>query len=171
MTKQEELTYLFGILSEASKWTASDDDNRDLVRMEVEERIHNLINGVVPVPDENGLIQSSIHPDNPNTVTKPGEFVDTVEEPLNEDDFKALEAARLNEHLANRNKSKNAKERWKHGRVRVTIDGKPVWKLESDCHKEIIPGFEKKWHWVPNDPDNKQKQCDAMWAEHEQEGK
>ena len=64
MTKQEELTYLFGILSEASKWTASADDDRDLVRMEVEERIYNLINGVVPVPDENGLIQSSIHPDN-----------------------------------------------------------------------------------------------------------
>ena len=44
MTKQEELNYLFGILSEASKWVASADDDRDLVRMEVEERIHNLIN-------------------------------------------------------------------------------------------------------------------------------
>ena len=33
MTKQEELNYLFGILSEASKWVASADDDRDLVRM------------------------------------------------------------------------------------------------------------------------------------------
>lgn len=51
MTKQEELTYLFGILSEASKWSASPGDDRDFVRMEVEERIRNLINGVVQKPD------------------------------------------------------------------------------------------------------------------------
>lgn len=172
MTKQEELTYLFGILSEASKWLRNDDD-RDLVRIEVEERIQKLINDVEPEPDENGIIQSSIHPDNPNTVTKPGEFVDTVEEPLNEDDFKALEAARLNEHLASPEKVWKAKERWKHGRVRVTINGKPVWKLESDCHKEIIPGFEKKWHWVWNGPEDKKiqegvnKLSDELWEAHE----
>jgi hypothetical protein len=145
MTKQEELTYLFGILSEASKWTASADDNRDLVRMEVEERIHNLINGVEPEPDENGLIQSSIHPD--------------VTPVLTEDDYRALEAAKVDEHLnEKREKQKLFKQRWKQGRVRVTIDGKPVWKLESDCHKEIIPGFEKKWHWVWNGADGKQEQ-------------
>lgn len=51
MTNQEELTYLFGILSEASKWSASPGDDRDFVRMEVEERIRNLINGVVPEQD------------------------------------------------------------------------------------------------------------------------
>ena len=51
MTKQEELTYLFGILSEASKWFSSPDDDRDFVRMEVEERIRNLINDAVTEHD------------------------------------------------------------------------------------------------------------------------
>lgn len=50
MTKQEELTYLFGILSEASKWASSSDDP-DSVRVEVEDRIRNIINCVVQEPD------------------------------------------------------------------------------------------------------------------------
>lgn len=142
MTREEELTYLFGILSEASKWTASSDDPRDLVRMEVEERIANLIKGVTPEADENGLIQSTIHPDIP------------VVEPLTADDFKALEAQKLEDYIEKkRAQNRKAKEKWKNGRVRVTIDGKPVWKLESDCQKEIIPGFKKKWHWVWNGKD------------------
>lgn len=62
MTNQEELTYLFGILSEASKWTRSEDDDRDSVRMEVEERIQRLL-GNGGEPDENGVIQSVVHPD------------------------------------------------------------------------------------------------------------
>lgn len=180
MTRQEELTYLFGILSEASKWTASPDDNRDLVRMEVEERIHNLINGVEPEPDENGLIQSSIHPDNPKTVTKPGEFVDTVEEPLNEDDFKALEAARLNEHLSKRNK---AREKWKTDKVRCQENGKSVWHPERECHQEkLFPNNPKakKFRWIWDGPSSptvdknlptKSEQEEAMWAEHENSNK
>lgn len=167
MTSHEELTYLFGILSEASKWSSSPDDNRDFVRLEVEERIRNLINGVVPEPDN----------------------LPAEEEPLTSSDYQALEAAKLNGYLLNNGhlpdpekaakavsdwkaKRVNAKERWKHGRVRVTIDGRPVWKLESDCHKEIIPGFEKKWHWVWNGPqDKKAQEEEAMWAEHEQGNK
>ena len=50
MTKQEELTYLFGILSEASKWASSNDDP-DSVRVEVEYRIRKLINDVVTEHD------------------------------------------------------------------------------------------------------------------------
>ena len=50
MTKQEELTYLFGILSEASKWASSHGDP-DTVRLEVEDRIRNLINGAMPEHD------------------------------------------------------------------------------------------------------------------------
>lgn len=50
MTKQEELTYLFGILSEASKWASSPDDP-DAVRLEVEYRIRKLIGGAVQEPD------------------------------------------------------------------------------------------------------------------------
>lgn len=161
MTKQEELTYLFGILSEASKWTASDDDNRDLVRMEVEERIHNLINGVEPEPDENGLIQSSIHPDN----------LPAEDEALTGADYQVLEAARLNEHLANKNKSR---EKWKADKVRCQEDGKTVWHPACECHQEkLFPNNPKakKFRWVWDGPQDKQEQCDAMWAEHEQEGK
>lgn len=175
MTKQEELTYLFGILSEASKWTASADDNRDLVRMEVEERIHNLINGVEPEPDENGLIQSSIHPDNPKTITKPGQFVDTVEEPLNEDDFKALEAARLNEHLASAEKAWRAKERWKADRVRCQENGKVVWRKKCECIQQPRdnskggPAWMWKWMGPATTTDEKKAQEDQMWAEHEKD--
>lgn len=50
MTANEELTYLFGILSEASKWASSPDDP-DAVRLEVEYRIRNLISGAVPEHD------------------------------------------------------------------------------------------------------------------------
>lgn len=138
MTKQEELSYLFGILSEASKWTASPDDNRDLVRMEVEERIHNLINGVEPEPDENGLIQSSIHPD--------------VNPVITEDDYKALEAARLNEHLASVEKVNESRSKWERGKVRVFIDGKHVWKPRSQCVKQPRDnsrgGCAWKWVWL-----------------------
>lgn len=152
MTKQEELNYLFGILSEASKWVASADDDRDLVRMEVEERIHNLINGVVPVPDENGLIQSSIHPDN-----------------LPAED----EALTGGEHIASVEKVREARSKWERDKVRVYIDGKHVWRKRSECVRQ--PRDNSKggapWKWVWIGPQDKQKQCDAMWAEHEQEGK
>ena len=76
MTRQEELTYLFGILSEASKWSSPDDD-RDFVRMEVEERIRNLINGLVREHDN----------------------LPAEEENLTGSDCQAPEAAKLNEHL------------------------------------------------------------------------
>lgn len=148
MTKQEELTYLFGILSEASKWSASPDDNRDLVRMEVEERIHNLINGVEPEPDENGLIQSSIHPDN-----LPAE----------------QENLTGSEYIDSPEKSDNARSKWERNKVRVYIDGRHVWKPREQCVKQ--PRDNSKggpaWKWVWIEPQDKKEQCDAMWAEHE----
>ena len=172
MTKQEELTYLFGILSEASKWTASEDDNRDLVRMEVEERIHNLINDIEPAPDENGLIQSSIHPDNPKTVIKPGQFVEKVEEPLKKDDFKALEAAKLSEHLASPEKVWKAKERWKADKVRCNENGHIVWRKRCECIQQ--PRDNSKggpawmWKWMgPATTTDKQAQEEQMWEQHE----
>ena len=155
MTREEELSYLFGILSEASKWTASPDDPRDLVRIEVEERVANLIKGVTPEPDENGLIQSSIHPD--------------VNPVITEDDFKALEAARLNAHLASVEKVKDARSKWERGKVRVFIDGRHVWKKRSECVKQPRDnskgGAAWKWAWLG--PQGKQEQCDAMWENHE----
>ena len=150
MTSQEELTYLFGILSEASKWSASPDDERDLVRMEVEERIHNLINGVEPEPDENGLIQSSIHPDNPPA----------------EDE--ALTGA---EHLASAEKVENARSKWERNKVRVFIDGKHVWKPRAECVKQQRDNSKggPAWKWVFGGPQERKKQEEeAMWAEHEQ---
>ena len=152
MTKQEELTYLFGILSEASKWTASPDDDRDLVRMEVEERIHNLINGVVPVPDENGLIQSSIHPDN----------LPAEEENLaGSDHMESVE----------RQPNKWSKQmKWRADKVRCTENGRLVWRPLAECHKQkLFPDNpqSKQFKWVWDNPQDKKEQCDAMWAEHE----
>lgn len=166
MTNQEELLYLLDLTMQATLWRLKDsDEQRTPLEIEVSSRIDRLKRELVE----------------PKTVTRPGEFVDKVLEPLNEDDYKALEAARLNEHLASPNKVREAKERWKKGRCRVIINGKPTWKLESDCHKEIIPGFEKKWHWVWNGSDGKKskeqaaevskpidKLSDEFWSEHEQ---
>lgn len=152
MTSHEELTYLFGILSEASKWSASPDDQRDLVRMEVEERIHNLINGIEPEPDENGYIQSSIHPDN-----LPAE----------------QENLTGSEYIDSPEKSDNARSKWERNKVRVYIDGRHVWKPREQCVKQ--PRDNSKggpaWKWVWIEPQDKKEQCDAMWAEHENSNK
>ena len=153
MTSQEELTYLFGILSEASKWSASPDDDRDLVRMEVEERIHNLINGVEPEPDENGLIQSSIHPDNL---------------PAEEENMTGSEHMESVERQPN----KWAKQRkWRADKVRCTENGRLVWRPLCQCHKEkLFPDNpeSKKFKWVWDGPqDKKAQEEEAMWAEHE----
>ena len=161
MTKQEELTYLFGILSEASKWTASADDDRDLVRMEVEERIHNLINGVVPVPDENGLIQSSIHPDN----------LPAESEALTGSDYQAIEDAKLNNgHLPDPKKAAKAVNEWRSKRVRCQENGHPVWRLRSECVKEPRDNRNggPRWTWKWIGPQDKKEQEEQMWAEHEQ---
>lgn len=159
MTKQEELQYLIGIVTEASKWTPSPDDQRDLVRMEVEERINNLVMGVEPEPDENGLIQSTIHPDNP------------VDEPLTGADYQALEAQHLNDYIEERRqRNRKSKDKWKKDKVRVYMNGKSVWKLRSECRK--VPRWPDKpeatgwkWEWVV--PQDKKAQEDEMWAEHE----
>lgn len=160
MTKQEELTYLFGILSEASKWTASADDDRDLVRMEVEERIHNLINGVEPEPDENGLIQSSIHPD-----SLPAES-----EALTGSDYQAPESEKLNRHLPDPEKAAKTVSEWKSKRVRCQENGHPVWHLRSECVKEPRDnrngGPRWTWKWI-GPQDKKAQEEEAMWTEHE----
>lgn len=155
MTQEQktELDILLDIVFEASKWKI--EDGQDGIRLEVESRIRNLI-----LTDKETVV--SCQPE--------------VSPVLTADDFNALEAARLNEHLASPDSMNKKLTKWKHGRVRVTIDGKLVWKLESECHKEIIPGFEKKWHWVWNGPEEKpvaevcqpvDKLSDELWAAHE----
>ena len=160
MTRQEELTYLFGILSEASKWTASPDDDRDLVRMEIEERIYNLINGVEPEPDENGLIQSSIHPDN----------LPAEEDNLTGSDCQATESEKLNGHLPDPGKAAKAVNEWRSKRVRCQENGRHVWHLRSECVKEPRDnrngGPRWTWKWI-GPQDKKKQEEEAMWAEHE----
>lgn len=162
MTKQEELQYLIGIVTEASKWTPSPDDQRDLVRMEVEERINNLVMGVEPEPDENGLIQSTIHPDVPDN---------PVDEPLTTADYQALEAHHLEDHLEKkRAQNRKAKEKWKKDKVRVVLNGRPVWKPLAECRK--VPRWPDKpgttgWKWEWVGPQEVDKLGDEFWKDHE----
>ena len=114
MTSHEELTYLFGILSEASKWASAHDDP-DSVRMEVEYRIRNLINGVVQEPDN----------------------LPAEEENLTGSDYQAPESEKLNNgHLPDPVKAAKAVNEWKSKRVRCQENGHPVWHLRSECVKE-----------------------------------
>lgn len=148
MTKQEELTYLFGILSEASKWASSHDDP-DSVRVEVEDRIRNLINGVVPEHDN----------------------LPAEEENLAVSDCQASESEKLNGHLPDPVTAAKAVSDWKSKRVRCQENGRPVWRPLCQCHKEkLFPDnpTAKKFRWVWDGPqDKKAQEEEAMWAEHE----
>lgn len=151
MNKQDELNYLFGILSEASKWSASPDDPRDLVRMEVEERIHNLINGIEPEPDENGDIQSSMHPDN----------LPAEDEPL---------TGSGNGRIPDPERAKKTINEWKNKRVRCYENGHHVWHLRNECVKQPRDNSKggPKWTWKWIGPqDKKAQEEEQMWAEHE----
>ena len=147
MTKQEELTYLFGILSEASKWESSPDDP-DSVRVEVEYRIRNLISGVVQEPDN----------------------LPAEEENLTGSDYQAPEAANLNSHLPDPGKAAKAVNEWKSKRVRCQENGHPVWHLRSECVKEPRDnrngGPRWTWKWI-GPQDKKAQEEEAMWTEHE----
>ena len=147
MTKQEELTYLFGILSEASKWASSSDDP-DTVRLEIEYRIRNLINGVVPEHDN----------------------LPAEEENLTGSDYQAPESSKLNGHLPDLVKAAKAVNEWKSKRVRCQENGHPVWHLRSECVKEPRDnrngGPRWTWKWI-GPQDKKAKEEEAMWAEHE----
>ena len=148
MTKQEELNYLFGILSEASKWASAHDDP-DSVRMEVEYRIRNLINGVVQEHDN----------------------LPAEEENLTGSGYQATEDAKLNNsHLPDPDKAAKAVNEWKSKRVRCQENGRHVWRLLCQCHKEkLFPDNpkSKKFRWVWDGPQDKEAQCDAMWDEHD----
>ena len=141
MTRQEELTYLVGILSEASKWASSSGDP-DTVRMEVEERVRNLISGVSPEPDnlpaEDELLTGSEH-------------MESVEQ---------------------QQPNKWAKQmKWRSDKVRCSENGRLVWHPLAECHKEkLFPDNpeSKQFRWVWDGPQDKEAQEEAMWAEHEQ---
>ena len=148
MTAHEELTYLFGILSEASKWASAHDDP-DSVRMEVEYRIRNLISGVVPEHDN----------------------LPAEEENLTGSDYQAPEDAKMNNgHLPDPVKAAKAVNEWKSKRVRCQENGHPVWHLRSECIKEPRDNRNggPRWTWKWIGPQDKKEQEEAMWAEHEQ---
>lgn len=148
MTNQEELTYLFGILSEASKWASSSDDP-DSVRVEVEYRIRNLISGAVPEHDN----------------------LPAEEENLTGSDYQAPESSNLNNgHLPDPGKAAKVVNEWKSKRVRCQENGRPVWRPLDQCHKEkLFPNNPnaKKFRWVWDGPQDKKEQEEQMWAEHD----
>lgn len=146
MTPEEERIYLTNLLIDATAWQISEGETRGPIELECIDRLRKLNN--MPSID---------------VVGKPSDEV------LNDDDYKALEAARQEEYLANRNKSKR---KWAKNRVRVVIDGKPTWKLRSECRKEVMPGWTTKLHWVWDGPDADKEPAvdklgDELWNEHE----
>ena len=149
MTAHEELTYLFGILSEASKWASSHDDP-DSVRMEVEYRIRNLISGAVPEHDN----------------------LPAEEENLTGSDYQAPESSKLNGHLPDPVKAAKSVSEWKSKRVRCQENGHPVWRPLCQCHKEkLFPDNpkSKKFRWVWDGSQDKEvnKLSDELWEAHE----
>ena len=147
MTDHEELTYLFGILSEASKWASANDDP-DSVRMEVEYRIRNLISGIAQKPDN----------------------LPAEEENLTGSDYQAHKSSKLNSHLPDPVKAAKAVNEWKSKRVRCQENGHPVWHLRSECVKEPRDNRNggPRWTWKWIGPQDKKEQEEQMWAEHEQ---
>lgn len=69
MTDHEELTYLVALVTEASKWKLSEDDDRDPIRMEVEQRIDTLLGKKEVVVD--GMVQSTKCPSKPQFAETP----------------------------------------------------------------------------------------------------
>lgn len=155
MTADEERQYLCDLIMSASEWRLSEGDERDTLRLEIQDRLRRL-NGV-ETEDENGYVQS-----------EPVE----VSPVLTQDDYKALEAAKLNEHLASPEKVEKAWQKqwkWKLDKVRVRIDGKTVWKPKAECSQEPRDNSHggPTWQWVWHDPNEKKSQEDEMWENHE----
>lgn len=155
MTADEERQYLCDLIMSASEWRLSEGDERDTLRLEIQDRLRRL-NGV-ETEDENGYVQS-----------EPVE----VSPVLTEDDYKALEAAKVNDHLASPEKVEKAWQKqwkWKLDKVRVRIDGKIVWKPKDQCTQEPRDNSHggPTWQWVWHDPNEKKTQEDEMWENHE----
>lgn len=122
MTNKEELQYLLGIVLEASQWRLSEGDDRDTIRLEVQDRIRRL-SGENTV-DENGLCQS---------------------EPLPKTEQQEPEEAPV------RTKSLKSKE-WMKGRVHVKFsDGNYHWCKAEHCEKVPRPTQPYLMKWAIKD--------------------
>ncbi len=151
--QKTELEYLIDLLREASKWNVEQGD--DALRLEVDLRINNILNSV----EVEGETKVQGEPDN----------LPAEDEALTNEDFKALEAARLNEHLASPEKVEDARKQWESSKVRCSENGRLVWHPRSECQK--VPRDNSKggpaWKWQWMGPKDKKAQEDEMWAEHE----
>lgn len=161
MTEREKIEreIILDILAESSKWRISEEDQTDdCIRLEVMDRARRLLLGTETV-DANGYAQS--HPEV------------EVSPVLTQDDYKALEAAKVNDHLASPEKVDDARKQWESSKVRCSENGRLVWHPRSECQK--VPRDNSKggpsWKWQWMGPKDKKAQEDQMWAEHEQEGK
>lgn len=160
MTPSEERQYLSELCLEAARWRVDHDDPCCALELEIRDRLRRL-NGIETV-DENGEVQGEVE----------------VSPVFTEDDYKALEAAKLNEHLASPEKVDDARKQWERSKVRCSENGRLVWHPRSECQK--VPrdnskgGPAWKWQWMgPNSPTveenlpTKTEQEEAMWEEHE----
>lgn len=166
MTEREKIEreIILDILAESSKWRVTEDDQDvDCIRMEVMDRAKRLLLGADTV-DEHGYAQTH--------------QVQSAPEPeIDISAVQAIEASRLNEHLEQKKKQKQyteAKKSWNRSRVRVFIDGKPVWRPLEQCIQ--VPrdnsrgGLPWTWKWLGATitAEEKKVQEEKMWAEHEQ---
>lgn len=155
MTQEQktELEYLIDLLREATKWNVDQGD--DAIRLEIDYRINNILDGEVPVEDEADNLPAD------------GEAITS-------EDYQALEAAKLNEHLesADQSPKKWAKQvKWRSDKVRCSENGRLVWHPRAECHKEkLFPDNpeSKQFRWVWDGPQDKKAQEEQMWADHEQ---
>ena len=156
--QKTELEYLIDLLREASKWNVEQGD--DALRLEVDLRINNILNSVEVECETEGQGE----PDN----------LPAESEALTNEDFKALEAAKLNEHLASPEKVDDARKQWESSKVRCSENGRLVWHPRSECRK--VPrdnskgGPSWKWQWM-GPQDKKAQEEEQMWAAPENSNK
>lgn len=145
MTLKQQLLFLLDIQSEATKWDVDREAGDNAYELEVRERIKNLVEELTG-SDEDGEVEEpelDIHiPDNP------------VDEPLTGADYKALEAAKLDDYLEDKRKAyrdrKNANAaEYRKRNVRVHINGKPVWKPRNQCVQIPNSNGQLRWIWQP----------------------
>jgi len=137
MTSEEERLYLAELCLEAARWRVDRDDPCCALELEVRDRLRRLSG--IETTDAEGTIHG-----------------DPVVNPvLTDEDYRALEAARLNEHLASPKKVDEVRKAWEQRRVRCSENGKLVWRDRELCHQEpMFPGnpLSKKFKWVYDGP-------------------
>ena len=157
MTSSEEREYLIDLLFEGTRWKVDEDEVLNGLELEIRDRLRRL-SGVNTI-DEDGLCQSEL-PDN----------LPAESEALTGSDYQAPESEKLNNgHLPDPVKAAKAVNEWKSKRVRCQENGHPVWHLRSECIKEPRDNRNggPRWTWKWIGPQDKKKQEEQMWAEHE----